>query len=189
MPGVNDSQVLHFYNEHRPMVFSDMFSLYLDYPHAVTPLKRVYEYAPVISGEVCDASSVYGLEACLWAERVDTNEKLEKLLFPRIFALAENAWSHEKDFKAFSAVFQQWAKKLSKSGMTYTPPDEANPEGEARMKTLFETLGSFNVPGEPDDNRIDPSEMFSGGDGNPDDFAKIFMTGFGIDPAILAAKR
>jgi hexosaminidase len=189
MPGVNDKQVLKFFKEGKPIIFSDMFRMYLDYPHAVTPLKRVYEYNPSIDGELINASSIYGLEACLWAERIDTSDKLERHLFPRIYAVAENAWSIERDYNRFKENLCSWISNPNGSSVIYTHLDDADPEDDARTKALFETLSSFNIPGEPDENRIDPSVMFSGGEGSQGDFAKTFMEGFGIDPAVLAERR
>lgn len=188
MPGFDDEQVLKFHRQGRPVIFSDMFHLYLDYPHAVIPLNRVYDYTPAIGSDVSpDAPNSIGLEACLWAERVDTEDKLEQQLFPRVLALAENAWSHDKSYEDFISRLRKWAKRLRENSITCTPLDEVCPEGETRIKALTSMLGMFSASQEPDDNRINPAEIFGGGEDGKN-FMSSFMSRFGIDPAMFNAK-
>lgn len=59
-----------------------------------TPLEKVYSYDPipsVLSTE--EAKLIYGVQANLWAEYIPTNEHYEYMIYPRILALAEVAWS------------------------------------------------------------------------------------------------
>lgn len=98
-------------------IYSDMFELYYDYPAAMSPMKRSFLAKPVIKQiDYSSSNSFIGMEACTWTEYVDTNVKLENRIFPRIYALAENAWSETtvegykdftnrlKEFKAHSRV-------------------------------------------------------------------------------------
>lgn len=188
IPGIDDEPLLKFHKQGRPVLYSDMFQLYLDYPHAVIPLQRVYDYVPAIGDEItADAPNNIGLEACLWAERVDTEEKLEHLLFPRTMALAENAWSREKSYEDFMRRLQPWVERMRENGVACTPLDEVAPQGEARINGLKGLMGMFAANPEPDDNRINPAEVFGGG-GEGESFIHKFMSRFGIDPAIFGAK-
>lgn len=58
------------------------------------PLKKVYSYDPVPSSlSVEQAKLVYGTQANLWTEYIPAAEQVEYMIYPRILALAEVAWS------------------------------------------------------------------------------------------------
>ena len=58
------------------------------------PLEKVYSYNPVSDSlTVEQAKLVYGVQANLWAEYIPTPEHMEYMIYPRILALAEVAWS------------------------------------------------------------------------------------------------
>lgn len=79
--------------------------LYLDFyqadpknePAAIggfTPVKRVYSYEPIPAELSADeAKHILGVQANLWTEYVPNEAHVEYMLFPRILALAEIAWS------------------------------------------------------------------------------------------------
>lgn len=64
-------------------------------------LRFTYGYEPVVDG--MDPALVRGLQANLWCEYIPTPEHAEYMLYPRLFALAETAWSPagRKEYKAF----------------------------------------------------------------------------------------
>ena len=58
------------------------------------PLKKVYSYDPVsVSLTTEQAKLVYGVQGNLWVEYIPTPEQVENMMYPRILALAEVAWS------------------------------------------------------------------------------------------------
>ena len=58
------------------------------------PLEKVYSYNPVSDSlTVEQAELVYGAQGNLWAEYIPTPEHMEYMIYPRILALAEVAWS------------------------------------------------------------------------------------------------
>ncbi|HWV73843.1 MAG TPA: family 20 glycosylhydrolase [Pseudosphingobacterium sp.] len=60
------------------------------------PLERVYSYHPrPESLTASEQQHVLGVQANMWTEYVGTNNKLEYMLFPRILALAEIAWTNK----------------------------------------------------------------------------------------------
>lgn len=68
------------------------------------PLSKVYAYNPipkVLSAE--EAKLIYGVQANLWAEYIETDEHYEYMIYPRILALAEVAWSQpeRKEYNEF----------------------------------------------------------------------------------------
>ena len=77
------------------------FDSYQDAPHTqpeaiggYLPLKKVYSYNPIPETFTAEqAKLMYGVQANLWAEYIPTPEHLEYMIYPRILALAEVAWS------------------------------------------------------------------------------------------------
>lgn len=58
------------------------------------PLEKVYSYNPIPASLTPDeAKLIYGVQANLWAEYIQTDEHCEYMIYPRILALAEVAWS------------------------------------------------------------------------------------------------
>lgn len=66
------------------------------------PLSKVYEYDPA-PADMPGREHVLGVQANLWAEHISTPEHAEYMLYPRLFALAEVAWSdpQRKDYDDF----------------------------------------------------------------------------------------
>ena len=77
------------------------FDSYQDAPHTqpeaiggYLPLSKVYSYNPIPETFTPEqAALMYGVQANLWAEYIPTPEHLEYMIYPRILALAEVAWS------------------------------------------------------------------------------------------------
>ena len=91
-------------------------------------LKKVYQYEPVpkaLSPE--DAKYVLGAQGCAWTEYMESPKKVEYMVFPRISALAELAWSPKKDrnWESFSMRMGKQFKRYDYLGINYakTPLD------------------------------------------------------------------
>lgn len=58
------------------------------------PLQKVYAYNPVPATLTPEqAPLIYGVQANLWTEYIPTPEHVEYMMYPRVLALAEVAWS------------------------------------------------------------------------------------------------
>ena len=57
----------------------------------VNEMKEIYEY------EMLDNPKVIGAQSNIWTEKVVTTERLEYMVFPRIIALAEKAWTRNEN--------------------------------------------------------------------------------------------
>jgi hexosaminidase len=85
-------------------------------------LQSVYDFTtkqiPVIAGH---ESLILGLQACLWTETVHNNNRLDFLLFPRISALAETAWTApgQKDFSSFKERLKAQQALYTKDSLYY----------------------------------------------------------------------
>jgi hexosaminidase len=70
------------------------------------PLEKVYGYDPIPDAIPADkAHHVLGAQGQLWAEYIDTQDKLDHMMFPRLCALAEVVWTpkERKDYAGFLA--------------------------------------------------------------------------------------
>ena len=132
-------------------VYSNMFELYLDYPHAMTSLKKIYNVTPKIDKkDWTNKSGLSGLQACMWTEHVKNNNKLEKQIFPRIFAMAEIAWSRDRNYKDFIRRLSIKVNELTESGTAYTPIEECNPKGKIRRDEAVRYLTSITANMSPE---------------------------------------
>ena len=89
------------------------------------PIEQVYQFdAQKFATNAKEKSLILGIQANLWTETVDNNSRLDYLLFPRIAALAEAAWTNQnnKDFKTFNANLIQHLALYSKAGLYYYHP-------------------------------------------------------------------
>jgi len=89
--------------------------LYLDHAQArigeplsiggYTPLQATYSYNPTPNALTPDQQKyIIGVQANLWTEYISTDKKAEYMLYPRLLALSEVAWTPlvNKNFKDFS---------------------------------------------------------------------------------------
>ncbi|MFK7934606.1 MAG: beta-N-acetylhexosaminidase, partial [Saprospiraceae bacterium] len=84
------------------------------------PLEKVYHYEP-IPEELNAAESKYilGTQANLWTEYIPSQEKLDYMVFPRLSALAEVAWSARdaRDFTNFTQRLIPHMNRLEAMGV------------------------------------------------------------------------
>ncbi len=85
-------------NEGRRFIISASEAYYLNFPYALTNLKRTYDFEPVFDGikEECK-KNILGVEACLWTEFVPTMKKADYHTYPRLGAFSETAWSQKEN--------------------------------------------------------------------------------------------
>lgn len=79
-----------------PMTQPEAMSGYL-------PLNKVYSYNPIPDALKGDSSLILGVQANLWREWISTDEHTERMMYPRLLALAEVAWTYpnKKDLESF----------------------------------------------------------------------------------------
>lgn len=83
------------------------------------PLKRVYAYEPVPDSFTDNQKAhIKGVQANLWTEYINTTEEAERMLFPRVLALAEIAWSPSevKDWDSFRTRVNKHVAYLKSEG-------------------------------------------------------------------------
>ncbi len=114
--------------------------LYFDYFNGGKLIQRVYEFEPVPRGLKADqAKYVLGPQACMWEHG---QEKIDGMLFPRLIALAEQAWTPKRlrKWAQFSARLEQHFPRLKILGVKYTKPSTTPKRGEIR------SVGMWDIP-------------------------------------------
>ena len=97
------------------------------------PLKKVYAYDPVPASLTAEqAKLVYGVQGNLWVEYIPTPEHVEYMIYPRMLALAEVAWSapERKSWPDFHTRALSAVADLQKKG--YHPFDLSKEIGSRR---------------------------------------------------------
>lgn len=121
-------------------IYSDMFELYLDYPHSMIPLKKIYEFRPHLYKYMRQRmDQLIGFEACTWTEHIDNEKNLCEHIFPRVYAMAERANGEmETDYEAFKERVREKVKLLDQAGIPYTKEEWWDPKGTARRDDAIE---------------------------------------------------
>lgn len=132
-------------NKGRKVVFSEVFSTYLDYSHNLIPLQKTYEYAPIIRGiSFEEFDGVLGLEVCVWSERIYTAEDLQRQVFPRAIAIAEASWTKEKNYQEFVERLEYYYEELDFGGIAgKTPLTDVGCFDENRVQKALADLGGI----------------------------------------------
>ncbi|MBD8489004.1 family 20 glycosylhydrolase [Echinicola sp. CAU 1574] len=89
------------------------------------PIEKVYGYDPiptVLKDE--EKGYVMGVQANLWTEYIPTTEHAEYMIFPRLLALSEVAWTtnENKDWDGFFERLQSHYRLLQRRGINYYHP-------------------------------------------------------------------
>lgn len=100
------------------------------------PLEKVYGYQPIpaeIAGR--NAKLVYGIQANVWTEYIATPEYIEYMLFPRLLAFSEVAWSPEagRSFGEFRRRLPIQLSRLDAQHVNYRIPE---PDGLHDVYTI-----------------------------------------------------
>jgi hexosaminidase len=124
------------------------FALYLDHgqnpaPHSpyepvsiccYLPLQKVYSYSPLPKELTADQHKyILGVQANLWTEYISTPEKVEYMLFPRLLALAEVAWTPatNKNYDDFLRRAGSQLPRLDAKNILYRVPEPAGLDSAA----------------------------------------------------------
>lgn len=132
-------------------IYSDMFEVYLDYPHSMIPLKKIYDFKPhLYKYDIPRMDNLIGFEACAWTEHIDNEQKLCEYIFPRVYALAERAnGENHTDYESFKERVREKVARLEKAGIPYTKEEWWDPQGKARRDDAIQFY--FNMGAEVDE--------------------------------------
>jgi len=89
------------------------------------PLSKLYNFNIAGLGITnAQQKQILGVQAALWTENILTKQKLQYMLFPRITALAEVAWTldEQKDLNRFNDRVKQQFKLYGQDGIYFYDP-------------------------------------------------------------------
>ena len=121
------------------LIAEDFFHYYLDYPYAMTPLKKVYTFDPLAGLSERGKQNVGGVEAPLWTEFIEDFERLCRMAFPRLLAVAERGWTAESrcDYADFRRRAEAARPLLQSLGVVMDPQSDWDPKGLPRLQKLL----------------------------------------------------
>jgi hexosaminidase len=81
-------------------------------------LKQVYDYPDF------PATQILGMQASMWTETVRTTERADFMIFPRLTAIAEAAWTDasNKDYKDYQRRLRSMLERYDVIGIAYFDP-------------------------------------------------------------------
>ncbi|MHA1698798.1 MAG: beta-N-acetylhexosaminidase [Promethearchaeota archaeon] len=122
------------------MVMSHYFHVYLDYNYGLIPLWKCYNYEPIPKKLESEFhGNVLGIEAPMWTEFASNPRHMMLYVFPRLIAVAENAWTRKekKDYISFKKRLVPFLKRLNLLGIHYTSIGKTEPRGMKRLKLIL----------------------------------------------------
>ncbi|MBQ8783717.1 MAG: family 20 glycosylhydrolase [Clostridia bacterium] len=104
----NPKPTVRFINSGGKAILSPFSYFYLDYDYSIIPLNRVYSLKNSLPGLTQESkANIIGVEAPIWTEYIDNNDRLEELLFPRLFAVSKVAsGENHKPYREFLTEVQ-----------------------------------------------------------------------------------
>ncbi len=122
------------------VILSQNIVCYLDYPYILTNLEKIYSLGPERSKmKEENKKNVLGIEAPLWTEFVYDKKKYDFMLYPRVQAVAEAAWTmpEKKNYNDFEGRLTYALADLDRRGIGYCPPKKYNPVGFKGLRQRF----------------------------------------------------
>ncbi|MDP3448179.1 MAG: beta-N-acetylhexosaminidase [Eubacteriales bacterium] len=116
------AQIAHYVNAGGKAILSPVTRVYYDYPYAATPLVKTYGFSPIWRGiRKNSAGNILGVEAAIWTEWIDTEDKLFFNTLPRLAATAETGWSARAHMRydAFLQRLKPHYALYDRLGLTY----------------------------------------------------------------------
>jgi hexosaminidase len=116
------------------------------------PLENVYAFNPLPDTlSANDIENIWGVQGCLWTEYVPTEEHAEYMLYPRMLAIAEVAWTNPetKSWESFKYRVNQSIPILERKGYnTFTLNKEPQiiMENDSLNKAIVISLNSEICP-------------------------------------------
>ena len=98
--------------------FQDAPELRVSERTSYLPLKQVYGFNPIQDLSATEATHIFGIEAALWTEQVETPQEAEYAIFPRLLAIAEIGMNDKpKPYNEFRDYALKEVSKLRAEGI------------------------------------------------------------------------
>ncbi|WP_160290226.1 beta-N-acetylhexosaminidase [Flavihumibacter solisilvae] len=104
---------------------------YLDYDYKHTPLSKAYRFNPIPASLPADQRhKILGIGTQMWGEWIPTVERMNYLIYPRVAAMAEVAWTkqEQKNFERFTKSLDSYlVPSWKKMGISIKPEQLNDP--------------------------------------------------------------
>lgn len=120
-----------FANQGGKIIASDFSYYYTDYPYAMTPLRKTYNFNPVSPAlSEKGKANLIGVETPIWTEFVRDLNEMAHGTFPRFAAVAETGWTapKHKNTNGFFDRFEAVMPMLYEMGIYPAARDEWAPD-------------------------------------------------------------
>ncbi|MGN6490040.1 MAG: beta-N-acetylhexosaminidase [Devosia sp.] len=67
-------------------------------------LENTYRFEPAAGWSAAERAHLLGIQGCIWCEPMTDRAVFDRLVFPRLSAIAETGWSTDRDFARFTAL-------------------------------------------------------------------------------------
>ena len=131
------------------IIVEDFYHYYLDYEYGMTPLKKTYEFNPLLEKlDYIGRQNVLGVESPIWTEYIENFDRMSYMCFPRLIAVAESGWTLNKykDYKDFKARVKNEKDFLLSLGIKMADESVWDPDLSVKAKVMFDRLKSVLDP-------------------------------------------
>ena len=130
------AEVARYVNAGGKAILSPVTRVYYDYPYAATPLKKTYKHRPTLRGiRKENTQNILGVEAAIWTEWVDSEDKLFFNTLPRLAATAETGWVDEN-----CAHYDDFLRRLEAHERLYDRLELTHATQAEKPMSLFKRL-------------------------------------------------
>lgn len=119
----------------KTLINSNEYPYRFDYPYGINTLKNVCSDNGIMNG----IDEPLGIEACVNTSHIIDMKRFEYLVFPRLGAMAENAWA-EREYPSFSTFVykaEDYCKLLNACNVKYAPLKKACPSFVYKHSSSF----------------------------------------------------
>jgi len=117
----------------------------------LTPLQAVYEFEPVPADfNEAEVGRILGIQGNVWTEHIRLATGLEHMVFPRLSAVAETAWSpqNRRDWQEFLHRLVPQMGRLARGGIraadsAFAVAIDAQPDGLSHAKVTLSNQAHF----------------------------------------------
>lgn len=127
----------------RKLIISAMNQFYCSSSYAEAPLRATLMYEPEVKGIPVPDENVLGIEAPMWTEWTSTPQDIERMLYPRLLAVAECGWTKDRTVDDFMTRAERYLECPAMNILTPIPWEEATVHGEQALKMIAEGMVSM----------------------------------------------
>lgn len=118
-------------SQERVYIDTVLSAYYLDMPYGYVSLKQCSDYKP------SDDKNCLGIEGSLWSEYVPDMSKAQRMMFPRLSAICESAWTGDCSYKKIKDKSDFYLSYLKKLNFEYISIKKSNPEGLKKILSIL----------------------------------------------------